>query len=45
MAARERTIEPGGMRGSVFRQVAQVRLLDANVLLENKRYAGAIYLA
>ena len=45
MAARKRTIRPGGTRGTVFEQVARVRLGDAAVLLERKRYAGAIYLA
>src|SRR3989442_1420297 len=45
MAARKRTIKPGATRGTVFEQVARVRLKDAAVLLERKRYAGAIYLA
>jgi HEPN domain-containing protein len=45
MAAPKRTIRPGGTRGTVFEQVARVRLGDAAVLLERKRYAGAIYLA
>ena len=42
---RKRTIQPGGTRGTVFKQVAHVRLEDAAVLLHQKRYAGAIYLA
>jgi HEPN domain-containing protein len=45
MAARKRTIQPGGTRGTVFEQVARVRLGDAAVLLAQQRYAGAIYLA
>ena len=45
MAARKRIIHPGGTRGTVFRQVAQVRLDDASILLKQKRFAGAIYLA
>ena len=45
MPARKRTIQPGATRGTVFKQVAQVRLGDAGTLLEKKRYAGAIYLA
>ena len=45
MPARQRNIPPGGTRGTVFKHVAHVRLEDAAVLLEQKRYAGAIYLA
>ena len=45
MAARKRNIKPGGTRGTVFREVAHVRLKDAAVLLEQGRFAGAIYLA
>src|SRR5438105_14590257 len=45
MAARRRTIQRGGTRGTVFKQVAHVRLEDASVLLAQKRYAGAVYLA
>ena len=45
MAIRKRTNQPGATRGTVFEQVARVRLEDAAVLLERKRYAGAIYLA
>jgi HEPN domain-containing protein len=41
----KRTIPPGGTRGTVFKQVAQLRLEDASVLLERRRYPGAIYLA
>src|SRR2546423_12816201 len=43
--SRRRTIQAGGARGTVFKQVAYVRREDAGVLLEKKRYAGAIYLA
>ena len=35
----------GGTRGTVYLQLSIMRLKDANVLLENRRYAGAIYLA
>src|SRR5438309_725634 len=45
MAARKRTIQAGGTRGTVFKQVAQARLEDGAVLLEQRREAGAIYLA
>jgi len=45
MSARKRRIQPGGTRGTVYRAVASARLEDAAVLLEQKRYAGAIYLA
>src|SRR5437763_1950210 len=45
MAAPPRIIPPGGTRGTVFRQVALVRLQDASVLLEQNRFSGAIYLA
>ena len=43
--ARSRLIAPGGTRGTVFREVARVRLDDSAVLLSNKRYRGALYLA
>lgn len=43
--AHQRSITPGGTRGTLFREVARVRLEDAAVLLEQKRYGGAIYLA
>src|SRR4051812_32994130 len=43
--ARPRQIAPGGTRGTAFREVARVRRADADVLLANQRYGGAIYLA
>ena len=45
MAAQKRHIQPGGTRGTVFKQVARVRLEDAAVLLGQRRYSGAIYMA
>jgi HEPN domain-containing protein len=45
MVAHKRTIQPGGTRGTVFKAAARARLEDAGVLLREKRYAGAIYLA
>jgi hypothetical protein len=41
----KRIIRPGGTRGSLFKQVARMRLQDATVLLQCDRYSGAIYLA
>jgi hypothetical protein len=41
----ERKIVRGGTRGSVFRAVAAERLRDAEVLLEQGRPGGAVYLA
>lgn len=35
----------GGTRGTIFLEVAKNRLLDAEVLLKNRRYRGAVYLA
>src|SRR2546428_385041 len=43
--ARTRSISPGGTRGTVFKEVARSRRADAAVLLEHRRYAGAVYLA
>src|SRR5438270_7276828 len=40
-----RRIGPGGTRGTIFNEVARLRLGDAAVLLDKKRFAGAIYLA
>ena len=45
MSTRRRNIRPGGTRGTVFREVSSVRLADAEVLLDQKRFGGAIYLA
>src|SRR5947207_2045733 len=42
---RKSTPQSGATRGTVFQQVARVRLEDGAVLLENERYSGAIYLA
>ena len=42
---RLRQIAPGGTGGTAFREVARVRRTDADVLLANQRYRGAIYLA
>jgi hypothetical protein len=36
---------PGGTRGTVFRVVARLRMGDAEVLFEQSRHLGAIYLA
>jgi hypothetical protein len=41
----ERKIGRGGTRGSVFRVVAAERLRDAEVLLNQDRPGGAVYLA
>ena len=41
----KRTIRPGGTRGTIFKEVARLRLEDAELLLERQRYPGAIYLA
>jgi HEPN domain-containing protein len=38
-------IKKGGTRGTLFRDLAKMRLLDAEVLLKGKRYEGAVYLA
>ena len=35
----------GGTRGTLFRKLADMRLRDAEVLLSNKRFHGALYLA
>ncbi|MEO5715601.1 MAG: HEPN domain-containing protein [Luteolibacter sp.] len=35
----------GGTRGTIYLEVAKIRLVDAQVLLENKRHHGAVYLA
>ena len=43
MAARR--ITKGGTRGTVYREVAQIRLEDAGSLRANGRHNGAIYLA
>jgi len=43
--AHQRKINPGGTRGTIFREVARIRLEDAEVLLKRKRYGGAVYLA
>lgn len=42
---RQRTIQPGGTRGTVFREIARIRLQDASVLLGHHRLRGAVYLA
>jgi HEPN domain-containing protein len=38
-------IKKGGTRGTLFRDLAKMRLLDAEVLLKGKRNEGAVYLA
>jgi HEPN domain-containing protein len=38
-------IKKGGTRGTLFKEVAKMRLEDAAVLLSGKRYHGAIYLS
>jgi HEPN domain-containing protein len=38
-------IKKGGTRGTLFKEVAKMRLEDAAVLLRGKRYHGAIYLS
>jgi len=38
-------IPSGGTRGTVFRAIAEQRMLDAKTLLNSRRYNGAIYLA
>jgi hypothetical protein len=43
--AHKRRIAPGGTRGTRFQAVARIRLQDANVLLEHRRFLGALYLA
>ncbi len=43
--AHQRSITPGGTRGTLFREVARVRLEDAGVLLAQRRQGGAVYLA
>ena len=40
-----RGIPPGGTRGTVYREVARLRLEDARELLQRQRALGAIYLA
>ena len=44
MAAKRQT-QPGGTRGTVFREVAALRLKDAETLLRAKRFQGSLYLA
>lgn len=43
--AEKRNIAPGGTRGSVFKEVARIRLDDGETLLLRGRYNGAIYMA
>jgi hypothetical protein len=43
--ANKRNIPSGATRGTVFREVARLRLGDAAALLDQQRYQGAIYLA
>jgi hypothetical protein len=43
MAARR--IPPGGIRGTIYRELARLRLKDAICLLGKERYNGCIYLA
>jgi hypothetical protein len=38
-------IDRGATRGTVYREVAQLRMGDAGSLLANARYNGAIYMA
>src|SRR5437870_6169199 len=38
-------ISPGGTRGTLFQAVARIRLKDADVLLQEQRHEGALYLA
>jgi hypothetical protein len=42
---KRRQIRAGGTRGTLFQAAAIFRLRDADALLENKRYSGAVYLA
>src|SRR6266567_8245476 len=41
----QRRTSPGGTRGTLFQAVARIRLKDADVLLEEHRHEGALYLA
>lgn len=43
--AHKRRIAPGGTRGTRFQAVARIRLQDASVLLDHRRFLGALYLA
>jgi len=43
--AGKRSIQPGGSRGTLFEAAARARLEDAEILLEQNRFSGAIYLA
>ena|SRR5438552_7913713 len=43
--AQKRRISPGGTRGTLFQAVARIRLKDADVLLQEQRHEGALYLA
>ncbi len=43
--AHKRRISPGGTRGTLFQAVAKIRLKDADVLLNEQRHEGALYLA
>lgn len=38
-------VRRGSTRGTVFREVARIRLEDAEVLLDRRRHGGAVYLA
>lgn len=38
-------IRKGGTRGTLFKELAKMRLLDAKVLLKGNRNLGAVYLA
>ena len=41
--APKRRIAPGGTRGTLFQAVARIRLKDADVLLREQRFEGALY--
>ena len=43
--SRKRQITSGGARGTLFRAVARIRLKDADVLLNQQRHGGSLYLA
>ncbi len=45
MPIRQRRIGPGGTPGTIFKELARLRLGDAAVLLDQNRFGGAIYLA
>lgn len=38
-------VPKGGTRGTVYREIARLRITDARTLLDHARYSGAIYLA